>query len=308
MTGRSWPRWSAHAAAGWAAAAAGLGAYRIAGGTTTAGWLIAAGGLVGFLVAVACTRPKPPAAAWLGAFAVAAFALAGGVFTVLTVVAFALTGTVDSWTGAARQALCLLGGILFTATAVAARRRAHGLCPRCAQVHDANEPPPPPVSKGVRRTAIAGAVAFVPYVVMKVLWAIGLRIDGMAGPDLTTSDGLYGFLGRYGIDGTSLAALMGMVLLWALVSQWGQVVPRWLLLAPAWLAALLGPYGVVGMGWVLLALTGAVHSELPVWVVAVGALGFGGFGVAAAVTALSFQRRTRPRCVNPQPLPHREPS
>ncbi|MFC5101733.1 hypothetical protein [Kibdelosporangium philippinense] len=131
---------------------------------------------------------------------------------------------------------------------------------------------------------------------MKVLWAIGLPINGMEGPDLTNSNGLYGFLARHGIDGTSLAALAGIALLWALISKWGEALPRWTLLTPAWLAALLGPYGVLALGWVVLALAGVVDTDIPVWVAAVGALGFGGFGIAAAVTALSYQRRTKPRC------------
>lgn len=302
MTKTNWPRWSPYVAAGWAALSSSAGLYWALGGqfgrhSAAAGWLIAAAGLVGAVVALACARERPHFSAWLGAWVVSAIALAGGIFTVITVVAFVLTGTVDSWAGATSQVLCLLGAALFSATAVSARRRSRGLCPRCGRSHDDSHPPVTTVSKAVRWTAAAGAIAFVPYVVMKVLWALGLRISGMEGPVLTDSDGLYGFLARHGIDGTSLAALAGMVLLWALVSKWGEAIPRWVLLAPAWLGALLGPYGLIALGWVLLVSAGIVQTETPVWVAAVGALGFGGFGIAAAVTALSYQRRTKPRCL-----------
>ncbi|MFC5101734.1 hypothetical protein [Kibdelosporangium philippinense] len=101
-------------------------------------WPMVAIGLVGTIAALFCTREKPHVTAWLGASAVAAIALAGGVFTMITVVAFVLTGKVDSWSQAIAQTVSLIGAAMFAATAVTARRRANGRCPRCGRTHDSS--------------------------------------------------------------------------------------------------------------------------------------------------------------------------
>ncbi|MBB4679382.1 hypothetical protein HNR67_005500 [Crossiella cryophila] len=176
-----------------------------------------------------------PAGAWL----MCALALAAGMFTVISLVSLLISGELADWAGLVRQVGALVGAGLFAATAVSYRRRGRG---------EAG-----PVSGLVRWIGYLGVAAFVPYVVLKSWWALGFG----AGPEL--SEGLYGLLASYGVDATAVAAVVGMVLLLALVRPWGERLPRW-------------------------------------WVALVGVLGFAGFGVALAVTAVSYQRRTRRSC------------
>ena len=181
--------------------------------------------------------------------------------------------------------------------------------------------------RAVRRAAWAGAAAFVPYVVMKTTWAFGGSFAGIDGDAVVAeferngASGLILTLERYGVDFTTLSALLGVFLLMGLTHRWGQVfprwapplagrgVPRWLPLAPAWLgAATLAPYGVVGtVGYLLPPVVGL--GELPDdpvmdgwsgWTVAACGIGaFAGYGIALGVAAWSYQRRTRPVCVSP---------
>ncbi|WHT15608.1 hypothetical protein N8J89_20900 [Crossiella sp. CA-258035] len=287
-----WPEWVAGAAAVWAVGYAGVNLAL--GGPAVVLWLTP----VAVLVALAAVRP---ATGWLvpvAAGAVAALALVAGMFTVISVVVLVISGMVADWAGLLRQVLALVGAGLFAAAAESSRRRGRGCCGRCGRAP--GEPVRPrSVPVAVRRTAYLGIAAFVPYVVMKALWAWGFRLGDSVPPDLVGAGrGLYGLLARYGLDATALAALAGMVLLLALVRPWGERVPRWLLLGPAWLGALLGPYGVVGLGWGAMVLLGWLpgSADAPVWVGLVGAVGFGGFGIASGVAAWSYQRRTRQLC------------
>ncbi|MGO1053302.1 hypothetical protein [Crossiella sp. CA198] len=277
----AWPEWTPYAAAAWVVGYAGLN--QVLDGP----WIVLGLAPVAVVIAVAAIRPRGgrlvPAGAWL----MSALALAAGMFTVISVVAFVISGMLADWPGLLRQVGALVGAGLFAATAVSYQRRSRGVCGRCGEPGEAG-----PVSGRVRRIGYLGIAAFVPYVVLKSWWAAGFG----AGPELT--EGLYGLLARYGVDATAVAAVVGMVLLLALARPWGERLPRWLVLGPAWLGALLGPYGVVGLGWVLLVVLGVLpgSAEAPLWVALVGAVGFAGFGLALAVTAVSYQRRTRRSC------------
>ncbi|GAA2612958.1 hypothetical protein GCM10010304_76810 [Streptomyces roseoviolaceus] len=106
-----------------------------------------------------------------------------------------------------------------------------------------------------------------------------------------------------------LLAALGVCLLWGLVRPWGQVfprwtrwlsgrrVPRWLPMAPALIgAASLAPYGVLGVGYAVLATAGVVtmprgdfHSPGDALLVAwIGLGAFAVYGVALAVAARSY--------------------
>ncbi len=154
---------------------------------------------------------------------------------------------------------------------------------------------------------------------MKLFWASGGTFAGLSGADLRAAaerngaSGLWLTLDSWGLDPTALLALLGVFLLRGLVRPWGQVfpgwipglagrsVPRWLPLAPAVLgAATLAPYGVVGLGWTLLATAGVVEVPrgdfpTPADTLLVARIGLGAFalyGVALAVAARSYWRRT----------------
>ncbi|TDD88958.1 hypothetical protein E1298_14620 [Actinomadura rubrisoli] len=159
---------------------------------------------------------------------------------------------------------------------------------------------------------------------MKTTWALGGTFAGITSEETIAeferngASGLILTLEKYGLDFTTLSALLGVFLLLGLTHSWGQVfprwapplagrrVPRWLPLVPAWLGALtLGPYGVVAaLAYLLPSAVGL--TDLPDdgvmqgwsgWTVAACGIGaFGVYGVALGVAAWSYQRRTRPRC------------
>ncbi|WP_380277903.1 hypothetical protein [Kitasatospora purpeofusca] len=218
---------------------------------------------------------------------------------------------VDSGPGAAQHALAALGAVLL---AGAARSGAPAAAPA---------PAPAPVrsaaSGAVHLAALAGSAAFVPYAAMKLLWASGGTFAGVSGSDMHAASvrngasGIWLTLESWGLDGTALLAALGVFLLWGLVRPWGQVFPRWTLLlagrrVPRWLplvpallgAATLAPYGVVGVGWAALATAGAVEvprGDFPsaadtLLVAWIGLGAFAVYGVALAVAARSYWRRT----------------
>ncbi|TDD88162.1 hypothetical protein E1293_06740 [Actinomadura darangshiensis] len=155
---------------------------------------------------------------------------------------------------------------------------------------------------------------------MKTTWALGGSFAGISSARVVAeferngASGLILTLEKYGLDFTTLSALLGIFLLMGLTHRWGQVfagraVPRWLPLAPAWLGALtLGPYGVVAtFGYLLPPVVGLgglpdgplLHGWSGWTVAACGIVAFTVYGVALGVAAWSYQRRTRPRCVSP---------
>jgi hypothetical protein len=162
-------------------------------------------------------------------------------------------------------------------------------------------------------------LSFVPYVVMKLIWALGGSFAGISGDQMYAdyvhngSSGIWLALERWGLDGTVLLAAIGVFLLWGLVRPWGQVFPRWTLLlrgrrVPRWLpltpaligAATLVPYGLVGIGYLSLCATGVTEIRVGALATAgqalqigwVGMCAFAGYGVALAVATRSYWRRT----------------
>ncbi|MQS13051.1 hypothetical protein F7Q99_12330 [Streptomyces kaniharaensis] len=154
---------------------------------------------------------------------------------------------------------------------------------------------------------------------MKLNWALGGSFAGVDGAEMRASNerngasGIWLTLEDWGLDATALLAGIGVFLLWGLVRPWGQVFPRWTLLlrgrrVPRWLpltpallgAGTLAPYGVVGLGYVMLCTTGvttirkgdfatATDALMVSWI---GVSAFAVYGVALAVAARSYWRRT----------------
>lgn len=318
---RRWPDWVAYAASVWALACAVVWLER--------SWQVAGLLLACAVLAAGTTRPglrRPLAHVLLaGVWMSAAAAAVGGFGLVMSLVELATTGRVTGpdghvvWTRLADKSACALGAMLLVGTALSLRRRLHGTCPRCGgwwhplgTALDVVRPAPSASPRGVRRVAAAGIVCFVPYVAAKTAIGLGGTVAGLSANDMGDYAGLAGWLQQRGIDVTAILAVLGIVLLVGLRSCWGSALPRPLLLVPGWLgAATLAPYG---MG-LLLALpflaTGAIEYEAPVslwWFVIGGA--FGPYGLALAVAALSYQRRTRARCAlgRPTEFPNRAPA
>lgn len=144
--------------------------------------------------------------------------------------------------------------------------------------------------------AWAGAFSLVPYAVMKTYWAVGGTAGKPAG-DLATQLQVNGapealvWMERHGLDFTALGALMGMLLLAALVLPWGRRLPRWSLLVPGWAGALLlTPYGLVTMAAAPFGLTVGDAEGWSAWVGIVGGLAFAGLGAALGVCSRSYGR------------------
>ncbi len=279
-------------------------------GADRLGWVVVAVGSAAAGAGWAAVRRQPSAwlgrALWLlcGLAATAAFSL---LMDVLTLV---FGEGVDSVPDAVNRALAAAGALLLAGTA-RARRPAGG----------ARRPAPAPSAAPatVQLAAFAGTLAFVPYVVMKLVWAFGGSFAGISGAEMydgyrrNGASGLWLTLESWGLDGTVLLAAIGVFLLWALVRPWGQVFPRWTLLlrgrrVPRWLplapallgAATLAPYGVVGTGYLVLCGAGVFGIRQgdfatpgqALEVAWVGIAAFAGYGVALALAARSYWRRT----------------
>ncbi|MFI6849090.1 hypothetical protein OG535_21080 [Kitasatospora sp. NBC_00085] len=301
----------------WGVAYAGFGAGCAATGTalfgvTWLGWAVAAVGGAAALAgaATAWCGLRPALRAVLGTLCVlsgvAAFSL------LMDVITLVFNQNVDSWPAAAQRALSALGAVLLAATARTGRSP--------ARAGGADALPAPSAASGqVQLAALAGTVAFVPYVVMKVIWALGGTFAGLSGAAMRAdaerngASGLWLTLASWGVDATALLAVLGVFLLWGLVRPWGQVFPRWTLLlrgrrVPRWLpltpallgAATLAPYGIFGIGYAALATMGLVtvpRGEFPteadvLLVCWIGLGAFAVYGVALAAAARSYWRRT----------------
>ncbi|MBG0826603.1 hypothetical protein HS041_02280 [Planomonospora sp. ID67723] len=158
---------------------------------------------------------------------------------------------------------------------------------------------------------------------MKTTWALGGTFAGVSGAQMLATmehngaSGVLLTLERWGVDATALLAALGVFLIFGLVRPWGQTfprwtpalrgrrVPRWLPLAPALIgAATLVPYGAVGLVYAALGTSGAVtvsRGDFPtpedaLLVTWIGLGAFAVYGIALAVAAWSYLRRTRPIC------------
>ncbi|WP_149256998.1 hypothetical protein [Actinomadura sp. K4S16] len=320
---RRWPSWAGYAAAGCAAL---YGAALLAGALAGRLSVVGVPGsalpatallLVGAVFAAATVRPwgraLPVRVVSAGVWTAAASALAGSCFVLLNLIELVLTGSVrdrggdGDWSGFAERLCFAAVGALFAASAVSWRRRTASACTRCGRVHTrrtagVERPAPQAAPRRVRWTAYAGCAAFAPYFTLHALGTLG----GWAEVEDHYTDGPrpYMLLVLLLLIGLADFLLLGLVRPWGMVfprwAPWlaGRRVPRFLPLAPVWLIApTLALYGAGGMVLGILLDTGAVGSD-PHWpsLGEAASLAFGGYGWALAIAAVSYQRRTRPRC------------
>ncbi|MGW3045130.1 hypothetical protein ACWC9T_34965 [Kitasatospora sp. NPDC001159] len=279
-------------------------------GASWLGWVVAGVGLAAAVAGWAAVRLGR--VRWLtgvlwplcGLAAVAAWSL------LMDVVTLMFRQSVDSVPDAVHKALAAAGALLLAGAARARRPAVRAAAPPAA---------PSSAPATVQLAACSGTLAFVPYVLMKVIWAFGGSFAGISGDQMHAgyvhngSSGLWLALERWGLDATVLLAAIGVFLLWGLVRPWGQVFPRWTLplrgrRVPRWLpltpaligAATLVPYGLVGIGYLALCTVGVIGIRQGEFATAgqalqvawVGACAFAGYGVALAVAARSYWRRT----------------
>lgn len=164
---------------------------------------------VGALAALSCgaaarygPRPALRTMLWAvcGLAGLAAFSLLMDVITLM------FGQKVDSWTAAANHALAAAGVLLLAATArsgtgasVASPVEASSAAPRPAQL-----------------AAVADTAAFLPYAVMKLVWASGGTFAGISGEEMSAiskrngAPGNWLTLESWGLDGTALLAALGV--------------------------------------------------------------------------------------------------
>lgn len=182
------PRRAATLTAGWAVAYGAFGVACALAGTPVFAWgthrpaaldwaVVVLAGLTAVAALAARQGPRPLVRALLwplcGLSVVSAFGL------LMSLITLVFGQGVDSPAATAGQALAGAGAVLLTATARTGRR------PEAVPVaHDAAvRREPVPASRPVRLTARAGALAFVPYAVMKTVWALGGTFAGYARGD-----------------------------------------------------------------------------------------------------------------------------
>jgi hypothetical protein len=313
---RQWPSWVGYAAGGWAVlfgAVLLLAGHGALDGIGWLGWAGAAVLVVGAGLALASTRTgrgSPVALITAGLWGVVLLALAGSAFVLLDLISWAMNGAMlgrdgrPDW-GPFAERLGFVGvAVLFLLAALSWRHRTTHRCPRCGLDHPADavvalDRPLVPATPRIRLIAHLGSVAFVPYYACHLMRFANL--PPFRGTRLADAGDL--FIPTFIL----CTALPADFLLLGLVHSWGQVfpswtvwlagrrVPRFLPVVPVWLIApTLAGYGT-GM-WIYLLIGGP--TTFPDYLLScAAATAFAGYGWALGVAAISYQRRTRPRCV-----------
>lgn len=150
----------------------------------------------------------------------------------------------------------------------------------------------------------AAALSLLPYALLKSLWAwgstVGLTtkqaVQNVAGFGETLKEGpafLY-TLYSVGIDFTALLALLASLFALALVSSWGEKLPKWLLIISGWsvggltvLISFLTALQFLGV------LPKGYAKGLAIWVYVVTYGGLFMWGVSIFIATLSFQHRMK---------------
>ncbi|GAA1783988.1 hypothetical protein [Streptomonospora arabica] len=209
------------------------------------------------------------------------------------------------------QVVCLAGGLLWAAAALAYARRSRGGCVHCGRTGRAHGWTSP--AAAARWGSVAVYVAMAPpllYAATRFAWWLGIPIgitreflrEGQADGSWTSGAFLAGF------------ATVGAVLTLGLVQRWGEVFPRWvpglagrrvpvaLAVVPACVVAVLVFVGGIAMvsGYAAMAggaadasgpfgaavLAGLIAVLFPVW------------GAALAAAALAYHLRRRGACAD----------
>ncbi|HEU4630638.1 MAG TPA: hypothetical protein VFS08_12885 [Gemmatimonadaceae bacterium] len=204
------------------------------------------------------------------------------------------------------QLVCLGGGLLWAAAAVAYQRRTRGACTSCGRTDRPAAWTTPRAAARWGRWAVAIAAAVPPtYAVTRLAWAFGIPLGGHAA-ELRVAQAVEG--GRVLVAPLALGctAIAGSLLTLGLVQRWGELFPSWLPLMggrrvpPALVVA---PAAVVsalvlaaGLAIVRLWAAGRFVIEPESWLGSLPMLLWPLWGAALAAATLAYHYRRRGAC------------
>lgn len=296
----------------------------------TTGRVIALLGVLGTVAAAAMARGAGRGAVRTSLLAVAcAFAVTLALvitdFRILVLVAYApilLLGAPFGWLTELRiadaidwplvnQGVCMVGGVLWAASAVSYQRRTRGACAHCGRgdVEPSWATREAAARWGKPAVAIAVLVPVV-YAVTRLAWALGYPLG------ITEAFFRQGVGTGLWLRGAALAmlALVGAVLTLGLAQRWSEVFPRWmpivggrrvpraLVMVPAAIVSIM--VTTAGLMFVRAAIAGdfTLGTHAVTWSENWGALWpellWPIWGVALAAATVAYYVRTRGRCVH----------
>jgi hypothetical protein len=208
------------------------------------------------------------------------------------------------------QFLCIGGGLLWAATAVAYGRRSRGVCGYCGRTDaDSGWTMPSSAARWGRWAVYVAVIVPILYALTRWAWALGIPL-GISDEFLREGQeiGLW-----WAGAGLATIAVGGALLTLGLVQRWGEVFPRWIPFlrgrrVPIWLAVV--PASLVsvlvtaaGLMFVRMTLTGRVEDILGEGVLTAdnwAALGpellWPVWGAALGAATLAYYYRRRGKC------------
>ncbi|RZQ64785.1 hypothetical protein [Amycolatopsis suaedae] len=258
-----------------------------------------AGGVAGLLMARAVRGGRPVLLAVAAVQAVALLLVLPDIRILqnFAYLFFGYFGLID-WP-VVNMALCIAGGVLWTAAAVVYRQSTSDTCAGCGRV-PARWTSPAAAARWGRWAAYAGAACALPYGLVRTYWGIELALgldNGEVGRTVPH------VLMLFVLGGLPLG---GAVLTIGLTRRWGEVWPRWVPFlrgrrVPLWFPVTLGSWAAI-----IVTLSGLKFDVLAVRAIADGTatlnwsggpgLAFLPWGVAVGVATLGYYLRRRKPC------------
>ncbi|WP_242215659.1 hypothetical protein [Bacillus cereus group sp. BfR-BA-01383] len=203
------------------------------------------------------------------------------------------------------QLLCMVGGFLWGATALAYQRRSLGACVNCGRQKETQDISIAGNKTGKYATYIAIVMA-LPYAIVRLAWAAGIPL-GMsnAAAMSISSQSLSERMTEAVLGGLPIC---GAILTWGLIQKWGEKFPHWFYYlggkrVPIWFAVIPATCASV-----LLILAGLKISPIILSKILDGSINTGNWGelgpslfwlpwgIALGLATISYCQRRRGQC------------